>query len=218
MVDSNIVSSLALSYSPATNSEEQIQILSHVAGHFTNEELKEKFLYKANSDIEVPCTDYKITQAKLHSQLFGPGLEKPSSKVSLRQFYTPVEDISFLLEFIHSSDCVEPSPYRTATCEGKRKSWISDLMGGGAQLVLWLKHNKSKLYEKYAEESKRNGRRTISRTMFYQGLDAGNFKEVKEMAGLCNICREYGAENFENLLKCADRLETEWNTNNGKYF
>ena len=73
-------------------------------------------------------------------------------------------------------------------------------MGGGAQPVLWLKHNKSKLYEKYAEESKRNGRRTISRTMFYQGLEAG----------LCNICREYGAENFENLLKCADRLQTEW--------
>ena len=80
-------------------------------------------------------------------------------------------------------------------------------MGEGAQPVLWLKHNKSKLYEKYAEESKRNGRRTISRTMFYQGLEAGNFKELKEMAGLCNICREYRAENFENLLKCADRFK-----------
>ena len=121
-VDSNIVSSLALSYSQASNSQERIQILSSVAGHFTNEELKEKLLYKTNSDKEVPCTDYEITQARLHSLLFGPGLKKPSSKGSLRQFYTPVEDTSFLLEFIHSSDCVEPSPYRTATCEGKHKS------------------------------------------------------------------------------------------------
>ena len=51
--------------------------------------------------------------------------------------------------------------------------------------------------------------------MFYLGLEAGNFKELKEMAGLCNICNEYGAENFENLSKYADSLETKWNTNNG---
>ena len=58
MVDSNIVSDLALSYVQATNSREQIQILSCVAGHFTNQELKEKFLYKTNSDKEVPCPMY----------------------------------------------------------------------------------------------------------------------------------------------------------------
>ena len=105
-----------------------------------------------------------------------------------RQFYTPVEDIAFLLDFIHSLDCVEPSSYRTATCGEKHKSWISDLMGGGSQPVLWLKQNKNRLDEKYAEESKRNRCRTISKTMFYQGLEAGNFRELQEMAGLCNIC------------------------------
>ena len=207
---SNIVSGLALSYSRATKSEERIRILSCVANNFTNKDLKAKFRYKTNCENEVSCTDYEITQARLHSQIFGPGLEKPPHKKMPRQFYTPVEDIAFLLDFIHSSDCVEPSSYRTATCEGKRKSWISDLMGGGSQPVLWLKQNKNRLYEKYAEESKRNRRRTISKTMFYQGLEAGNFRELQEMAGLCNICTEYGAENFDNLYSVVDKLEKEW--------
>ena len=45
---SNIVSGLALSYSRATKSEERIRILSCVANHFTNKDLKAKFHYRYN--------------------------------------------------------------------------------------------------------------------------------------------------------------------------
>ena len=42
--------------------------------------------------------------------------------------------------------------------------------------------------------------------MFYQGLKAGNFKTMAEQAGLCNICTEYGTQNFQNLTNFLNDL------------
>ena len=42
--------------------------------------------------------------------------------------------------------------------------------------------------------------------MFYNGLKAGNFKRMSEQAGLCNICTEYGAQNFQNIVQFTDKL------------
>ena len=47
---------------------------------------------------------------------------------------------------------------------------------------------------KYKEECASQGCKPINRTKFLEGLNAGNFKEVIEMAGLCNICDEVGHE------------------------
>ncbi|CAB3996624.1 Hypothetical predicted protein [Paramuricea clavata] len=80
--------------------------------------------------------------------------------------------------------------------------------GGGKQPVLTLKDGKQHhLYEKYKVECSREGGRPISETKFLQGLNAGNFKEMAEMAGLCNICDEVGARNFESLNTLLSNLE-----------
>ena len=42
--------------------------------------------------------------------------------------------------------------------------------------------------------------------MFFKGLSAGNFCTMAEQAGLCNICTEYGAENFVSLLSLLENL------------
>ena len=50
---------------------------------------------------------------------------------------TPVEEIAFLLEFMNSLKSVAWSSQRTASCEGKKKSWISELMpGSGGEFTL----------------------------------------------------------------------------------
>ena len=54
----------------------------------------------------------------------------------------------------------------------------------------------------------------IGRTLFYNGLVSANFHQLEEMAGLCNICTENGAENFGNLNKLAERIELLWLQNN----
>ena len=53
------------------------------------------------------------------------------------------------------------------------------------------------------------GSRPISKTKFLEGLNAENFKEMVEMAGLCNICDEVGARNFESLNTLLLNVEEE---------
>ena len=73
---------------------------------------------------------------------------------------------------------------------------MSDLFGSRKQPVLWLKDGK---HEKYKSECSKQGCKPISETKFMEGLSTGNFKEMVEMAGLCNICDEVSARNFKNL-------------------
>lgn len=83
------------------------------------------------------------------------------------------------------------------------------MIGGGKQPVLWLKDGKHHLYEKYKQECSRQSIRPISETKFLEGLNAGNFKEMMEMAGLCHICDEMGARNFESLNALLSNVEEE---------
>ena len=53
-----------------------------------------------------------------------------------------------------------------------------------------------------------------AKTKFYEGLQASNFKGVVEMAGLCNICTEHGAENFNTLDALLTKLEELWRKHN----
>ena len=100
---------------------------------------------------------------------------------------------------------------QTASCEGKNKSWITELLGGGDQPVLWLKQNNNALYNRYKQECEQSGVKPIRFSMFYNGISAANFKIIAEKAGLCNICIELGTENFialnELLLQIGKRLK-----------
>ena len=44
---------------------------------------------------------------------------------------------------------------------------------------------------------------------FSEGLNAGNFKKMLQMVGLCNICYEIGARNWEFLEKVINELITD---------
>ena len=66
----------------------------------------------------------------------------------------------------------------------------------------------------YREKCEEISETSIGRTLFYDGLAAANFQQLEEMAGLCNICTESGAENLENLIKLAERIELHWLQNN----
>ena len=140
---------LALSYSrEKPGSDKQVELLSCVAQQYTNKELKQMFKFTNSRGEEVSCTDYELTKARLHSKMHGPRAALPK----IRRHYShklPPETIAFVLEFIHHPDSVEYSSYKTALCDGKPKSWIIELLGGGNQPVLWLKQNKSALYDRY---------------------------------------------------------------------
>ena len=132
---------------------------------------------------EVSCTDYELTKARLHSKMYGSGVTLPK----IRRQYShklPPETIALVLELIHHPDSVEYSSYKTVPCDGKHKSWISELLGGGNQPVLWLKQNKSALYDRYKQECGQLEIRPISFSTFFKGLSAGNFKIMAEKAGL----------------------------------
>ena len=197
---------LALSYSrEKPGSDKRVELLSCVAQQYTNKELKQMFKFTNSRGEEVSCTDYEITKARLHSKTHGPGAALPKIRRQYSHKLRP-ETIAFVLEFIHHPDSVEYSSYKTAPCDGKHKSWISELLGGGNQPVLWLKQNKSALYDRYKQECGQLDIQPISFSTFFKGLSAGNFKIMAEKAGLCNICTELGAENFMRLDKLLTRL------------
>ena len=162
---------------------------------------------------KVSCTPYEITQARLHFSQHGAAATA-SKEQETTVMRTSPEQLAFLVEFLHSPDCTERSSYKTADCSGKRRSWLSDILGGGAQPVLHLKHNQEKLFSMYREKCEEMSETPIGRTLFYDGLAAAKFHQLEEMAGLCNICTESGAENFENLIKIAERIELHWLQNN----
>ena len=197
---------VALSYSrEKPGSPKRVELLSVIAQQYTNKQLKEIFKYTNSQGEEVLCTDYEMTKARLHSKVYGPGASVP--KVNRRPCQKlPLETIAFVLEFIHHPDSVEYSSHKTASCEGKNKSWVSELLGGGCQPVLWLKQNKSGLYERYKRECEQLEIRAISFSTFFKGISARNFRTMAEKAGLCNICTELGAENFIKLDQLLTRL------------
>ena len=200
-----IVTGLADAYSKEATSKGRIQILSAVAPHMSAKELQDAFKHSNKNGEITSCTPYEITKAKIHQKLYGATAKQP--KKPIIRMCTPIEDIAFVLEFLHSPEAVQRSSYKTASCEGKKGSWISELLGGGTQPVMWLKKNKARLYQHYREECTKKERKPIGKTKFYEGLDAGNFHEMAEMAGLCNHCTEYGGQNFQSLETLLDTIE-----------
>jgi hypothetical protein len=74
---------------------------------------------------------------------------------------------------------------------------------------MWLKDGKGNLYKKYKEECVKEGRKPISESKFRDGLNAGNFKEMVRMTGLCNICDDVGAKNWDRFFELTEMLRKE---------
>ena len=83
------------------------------------------------------------------------------------------------------------------------------MFGQEQQPVMWLKDGKCHLYKKYKDECVKLGTKPISESTFRDGVNAGNFKEMVEMAGLCNICDEVGTQNWNTLTELIEMLRKE---------
>ena len=91
-----------------------------------------------------------------------------------------------MVDFLHHPDNATQSSHRMVTCEGKKSSWSSELFKEKSQSVMGLRDSKNHLYAKDRAECEAS---------FTKVLNAGNFKEMLQMVGLCNICDEIGARN-----------------------
>ena len=185
-------------------SSDKIRLLSTVATHFSNKELKSAF----------PCSDYEITKARRHAKFIGAEVTPETTNV--KRYRILVEDIAFVVDFLHHPDNATRSSHRMASCEGKKSSWLSQLFEEKSQPVMWLRDSKNHLYAKYRAECEATGRRPISETKFREGLNAGNFKEMLQMVGLCNICDEIGARNWEFLESVINELITDISKTNSE--
>ena len=182
----------------AHGSTGKIRLLSTLAPHFKNKELKNA----------IPCTDYELSEARRHAKQYGPGATAKKVK-EVKRFRIPPEDLAFVINFIHHPDNTCRSSHRMASCAGSKSSWISDLFGQEQQPVMWLKDGKCHLYKKYKDECVKLGTKPISESTFRDGVNAGNFKEMVEMAGLCNICDEVGTQNWNTLTELIEMLRKE---------
>jgi hypothetical protein len=81
----------------------KIRLLSSIAPHFKNKELKKA----------IPCTDYKLTGARKHAKLYGPGATPPPAE-KVKRYRIPPEDLAFVLNFIHHPDNTCRSSHRMA--------------------------------------------------------------------------------------------------------
>ena len=134
--NANIMEVLALSYSrEKPGSRKRVELLSCVAQQYTNKEIKQMFRFTNTQGEEVSCTDYELTKARLHSKMYGPGAALPKIRHQCSHKLPP-ETIAFVVELIHHPASEEYSSYKRAPCDGKQKSWISELLGGGNQPVL----------------------------------------------------------------------------------
>ena len=79
----------------------KIRLLSSIAPHFKNKELKKA----------IPCTDYKLTGARKHAKLYGPGATPPPAE-KVKRYRIPPEDLAFVLNFIHHPDNTCRSSHR----------------------------------------------------------------------------------------------------------
>ena len=169
-----------------------------MAPYFKNRELKKA----------IPCTDYKLTEVRKHALQHGPGANAPAQQ-PVKRFRILPEDLAFVVNFLPNPENTCRSSHRMPSCQGKKSSWVSDLFPEDQQPVMWLKDGKSHLYEKYKEECLKLGRKPISGSKFLNGLSAGIFKDMREMAGLCNICDELGAPNWKKLTELIEALRNE---------
>ena len=116
-VNENIVSGLKTTHcKSAAGAKNRTKVLSVIANEYSNKELKEMFKYEDKNGQVKSCTDYEITKARLHQQVYGPGAEVPKATHCTGTHIIKPEVLSFILDFLHHPDNVQYSSYKTASC------------------------------------------------------------------------------------------------------
>ena len=143
-----------------------------MAPHLNNKTLKENFSHMKDGQ-EVSFSSHEIIKARLHYNQDGAAATATKEKET-GTLQTSPEQLAFLVQFLNSPECTERSSYKTADCKGKKRSWPSDILGGGTQPVLHLKHNKEKLFSMYHKTCEEMSEKPIGLTIL-QWADSRKF-------------------------------------------
>lgn len=127
------------------------------------------------------CSSKTITAAKVHSILFGRGGTPPAKFKFSRQCVSQ-EVLSELSEFFQRDSVSRPSSCRSVVVNNEETP------------IRYWKDNVKELINQYLLEFP-NG---VKRTYLYTHLPS-NFRYNTMLAGLCNLCDEYGYSNFEKF-------------------
>ena len=159
--------------------DERRQLLSIVAMEYPYRFLQEQF----------GCSPNTVTAARVHSILFGHGGTPPSKFKFKRQYVSPsvLEELS---EFFMRDDVSRPSSCRSIVVNGEETP------------VRYWKDSIKNLVNQYLLEFPGG----VKRTYIYSHLPP-SFRSDTMLAGLCNICDDYGHSNYEKRLSLLSEIE-----------
>ena len=154
-----------------TYSAERRRLLSIVAADYPQKYLTETF----------KCSKSTVTAARVHRILFGRGGVPPQSLKFTRQCVSQ-ETLDQLSEFLLRDDISRPSSCRSVMVDGEEapvRYWQSSIRDVIQQYLLEFPGG-------------------VKRTYIYGHLPK-NFRTNTMLAGLCNLCEDYGYANFARL-------------------
>ena len=154
-----------------TYSAERRRLLSIVAADYPQTYLTEIF----------KCSKSTVTAARVHRILFGRGGVPPQSLKFTRQCVSQ-DTLDQLAEFLLRDDISRPSSCRSVVIDGEE-----------APLRYWQSSIKE-VIQQYLLEFPGG----VKRSYIY-GHIPKNFRSNTMLAGLCNLCEDYGYANFANL-------------------
>ena len=161
--------------------DERRRLLSIVAWTFSQSVLQSYF----------SCSKSTITAARVHAILFGRGGVPQDGLHFTRQAVSP-EVIHELEEFLHQDEISRPSSCRSVLVDGKEtgvRYWQCDIKDVVQQYQLKFP----------------NG---VKRSYIYAHIPK-NFRSNSMLAGLCNLCDDFGHSNFDSLLSLLDDLKNQ---------
>ena len=159
--------------------DERRRLLSIVAMDYPYSMLQELF----------HCSSKTVAAAKVHCILFGCGGTPPAKFKFTRQCVSP-DVLMELSEFFNRESVSRPSSCRSVITDGQETP------------VRYWKDNVKEIVNQYLLEFP-NG---VKRTFIYTHLPP-NFRYNTMLAGLCNLCDEFGHSNFEKFMTLLGSVE-----------
>lgn len=137
------------------------------------------------------CSKSTVTAARVHCLLFGRGGTPPSSLKFTRQRISQ-DVLDGLAEFLVRDNVSRPSSCRSVVVNNEE-----------CPVRYWQDTIKA-LVQQYLIEFP-NG---VKRSYIYANIPK-NFRHNSMLAGLCNLCEDFGYSNFENMINLVKKLQAE---------
>lgn len=159
-------------------SAERRRLLSIVASDYSQSYLTELF----------QCSKSTVTAARVHGILFGRGGVPPASFKFSRQCVTQ-EVLDQLADFLLRDDVSRPSSCRSVMVDGREcpvRYWQDSIKQVVKQYMLQFPDG-------------------VKRSYIYAHLPK-NYRANTMLAGLCNLCEDFGYANFANLRELIQKM------------